>query len=144
MVTLQAFQLPKPPQPAVKRHPLAVQKPPQPAVKKVATKKKPTVDQNDNTKKVMKPSDDVLVRNETNIEKPKEVKKVGGNALLLKDLHEILDHAKAIKHKDAAGVASGQARKVRLAKHQIRDLLDSPKAGPSGSQDKTPIRTRNR
>ena len=135
----------KPPQPAVKRHPQpAVQKPPQPAVKKVATKKKPTVDQNDNTKKVMKPSDDVLVRNETNIEKPKEVKKVGGDALVLKDLHEILDHAKAIKPKDAAGVASGQARKVRLAKHQIRDLLDSPKAGPSGSQDKTPIRTRNR
>ena len=117
--------------------------PPQPIAKKVI-KKKTVADQNANTKKVIKPTDDTLVRKDTNAKKPKEVQKVGGAGLVLKDVREILDHAKAMKPKDT-GVASGQARKVRLAKHQIRDLLDeSPKAGPSGSQDKTPIRTRKR
>ena len=79
--------------------------PPRPAAKKVI-KKKAGADQNANTKKVMKPSDDTLVRKDTNAKKPKDVQKVGGSTLVLKDVREILDHAKAIKPKDT-GIASG-------------------------------------
>jgi hypothetical protein len=46
---------------------------------------------------MMKPSDDTLVREDTNTKKPKDVQQVGGAALVLKDVCDILDQAKAIR-----------------------------------------------
>ena len=96
-------------------------------------------DQNSNA--VVNPKKSLPVKPKKVLMKPKPpAKKVMPKAVApTKEVEDILAHAKAVKPKEAAAVG---ARKSRLAQHQIRDLLDSPKAGPSSSQDTTPMRTR--
>jgi hypothetical protein len=124
---------------------IAKQKPKQ---TKAAAARKKTVSKNDIlTKPVQKKTDqnanavkvrkDLLKPLPKPLPKPKKV--MPKAAAATKEVEDILAHAKAIKPKESTAVGK---RKSRLAQHQIRDLLDSPKAGPSTSQDTTPMRIR--
>ena len=102
---------------------------------------KPVEKKTDQNANAVNPKRSLTVKPKKVLIKPlPKTKKVMPKAVApTKEVEDILAHAKAIKPKETTAVGK---RKSRLAQHQIRDLLNSPKAGPSTSQDTTPMRTR--